>query len=617
MRTFLLVPALTALVGCSPTEQASEAANRWQDERLWPVIEAQEHRQTEALCALLGDSVAVVREAAALALASVQDSASRPCLLKALADADPGVRGNAAFALGFVSDSATVAEMAVFALNEKDTLVQRALFNASFIAMQRNGMLKDPNAILYYMDHARGHECARAADALRRLPDSLVYKAAYEIGDRMGTQETDARQFLILAMRKFGDGANRTLIGRIAVENSRNNERVNAQRVYGNLYQDEGSEEVLLAAPMCAAENAAVLEALRGREQLDARVVFGSVDQFSDTLMKIGLLDLVLRHSSGTLADTARMMLERIGTALRNPFLRAAFLDAEASDPRGVDLDRLLALLRSDEHPAVRQAAFQGAVHAVRENMKRSRFATREAQYAQLGEVVTTAIATNDAGLISAAAELVEQEDAEAIRLLLPPQLEKTALAPLQPIRDLEAILLLHKAVAKRDGSSVPTHQRPPFNHAIDRTKLLALRQGQQYRIITTKGDVIIATDVNECPGSSLAFDSLVVAGYYNGKAFHRMVPNFVVQGGCPRGDGYGGMPWTLRTEIGHKPFGAGAVGLASAGPDTESCQFFITHSAAPHLDGRYTRFGEVVSGMDVVWQLGVGDAMTRVERVE
>jgi cyclophilin family peptidyl-prolyl cis-trans isomerase len=94
------------------------------------------------------------------------------------------------------------------------------------------------------------------------------------------------------------------------------------------------------------------------------------------------------------------------------------------------------------------------------------------------------------------------------------------------------------------------------------------------------------------------------------------MVPNFVLQGGCPRGDGYGGMPWTLRTEIGRKLFTAGSVGLASAGRDTESCQFFITHSATPHLDGRYTRFGEVVSGMDVVWRLQVGDVMERVERV-
>ncbi len=200
---------------------------------------------------------------------------------------------------------------------------------------------------------------------------------------------------------------------------------------------------------------------------------------------------------------------------------------------------------------------------------------------------------------------------------LFPKSVQEKAMASLQPLSDLEARQFLDQLAARRDGLLLPTHQAPPFNHPIDIVRLRSLKQGQRYRIVTTKGEIIIATDVNECPGSSLAFDSLVTAGYYNGKSFHRMVPNFVVQGGCPRGDGYGSMPWTLRTEIGQKPFTAGSVGLASAGADTESCQFFITHSATPHLDGRYTRFGEVVSGMAVVWQLQVGDRMERVERVD
>jgi cyclophilin family peptidyl-prolyl cis-trans isomerase len=76
-------------------------------------------------------------------------------------------------------------------------------------------------------------------------------------------------------------------------------------------------------------------------------------------------------------------------------------------------------------------------------------------------------------------------------------------------------------------------------------------------------------------------------------------------------------MPWTLRTEIGPLGFTEGAVGLASAGHDTESCQFFIMTAPAPHLDGRYTRFAHVVSGLDVAKRLQVGDVMQRVERVQ
>ncbi len=615
----VLLPVLVAFVftGCATGAGQRATENRWADERLLPVLEAQEHRDVPALCALMKDTVPEVREAAALAFASVQDSASVPCLLGGLIDAEVAVRSTSAFALSFIADSTTVVRMAEAAMDERDTTVQRALMSASFIAMQRNGLLKEPNAILYFMDRSHGQASARAADALRRLPDSLVLHAADEIEAHMATQETDARQFLILAMKKMGDRANRTLLGRIAVENPRTNERVNAQRVYGTLYQDEGSDEVLLGAPMSHAENQAVLEILAAREHLNARMVMSHVGQRSDTAVVIGLLGLVIHHGTEGLADSARAMLDAIAKAVRDPYLKADVITVRARSPKDGDFEALMSIMTSDAHPAERQAAFQGVLRIVLERMKRSRFASREAQYAELGNVIRAALNSGDAGLISAAAEELEQADPDAIRIMLDPATESAARAVLLPIRDLEAVLLLDKAVAKRDERSAPLHAKPPFNHPIDHTRLKALKQGQQYRITTNKGEIIIATDVNECPGTCVAFDSLVTAGYYIGKAFHRMVPNFVVQGGCPRGDGYGGMPWTLRTEIARTPFVAGSVGLASAGPDTESCQFFITHSATPHLDGRYTRFGGVVSGMEVLWELGVGDRMLRVERVE
>ena len=142
------------------------------------------------------------------------------------------------------------------------------------------------------------------------------------------------------------------------------------------------------------------------------------------------------------------------------------------------------------------------------------------------------------------------------------------------------------------------------------------MKPDQHYRIATNQGDVVIALEPDAAPGSCVAFDSLVSAGYYIGKYVHRVVPDFVAQGGCPRGDGYGAMDWTLRTEIGLNGFTTGAVGLASAGKDTESCQFFFMLADAPHLDGHYTRFAHVVSGMDVVWRLRVGDVIQRVERL-
>jgi cyclophilin family peptidyl-prolyl cis-trans isomerase len=92
------------------------------------------------------------------------------------------------------------------------------------------------------------------------------------------------------------------------------------------------------------------------------------------------------------------------------------------------------------------------------------------------------------------------------------------------------------------------------------------------------------------------------------------VVPGFVVQDGCPRGDGFGSTPHSLRTEI-HPDieFLPGTLGMASAGNDTESCQWFICHGATPHLNGRYTAFGRVTQGMDILFKLGLGDAINNI----
>ena len=119
---------------------------------------------------------------------------------------------------------------------------------------------------------------------------------------------------------------------------------------------------------------------------------------------------------------------------------------------------------------------------------------------------------------------------------------------------------------------------------------------------------------VEESPGSVSAILKLINDGYYDGKAFHRVVPNFVAQGGCPRGDGWGSMDYTIRSEFTSRGYQTGTVGLASAGKDTESCQWFITHSPTPHLDGRYSIIAEVVDGMDVVHQLEVGDLIESMQ---
>ncbi|HBQ59829.1 MAG TPA: peptidylprolyl isomerase [Balneolaceae bacterium] len=119
-------------------------------------------------------------------------------------------------------------------------------------------------------------------------------------------------------------------------------------------------------------------------------------------------------------------------------------------------------------------------------------------------------------------------------------------------------------------------------------------------------------------PATISGMDSLTRAGAYNAVAFHRVVPNFVVQGGdIETGDGFGGPDYVVPTEASSKQYARGIVGIASAGGDTEGSQYFVMHDWAPHLNGRYTIIGEVISGMQVVDKLMVGDKVNQAYWVQ
>ena len=110
-------------------------------------------------------------------------------------------------------------------------------------------------------------------------------------------------------------------------------------------------------------------------------------------------------------------------------------------------------------------------------------------------------------------------------------------------------------------------------------------------------------------------FLRLVDRRFFDGSRWHRVVPNFVIQDGDPRGDGNGGPGWVIRDEIDRRRYDRGAVGMALSGPDTGGSQFFVTHSPQPHLDGGYTVFGQVVQGTDVLDQIVQGDRIRRITR--
>ncbi len=130
----------------------------------------------------------------------------------------------------------------------------------------------------------------------------------------------------------------------------------------------------------------------------------------------------------------------------------------------------------------------------------------------------------------------------------------------------------------------------------------------------TSRGRIELHLNIVESPLTVRNFLALSRRGFFDGLVFHRVVPGFVIQGGDPRGDGNGGPGYTIRCEVGQRPYGRGAVGMALAGKDSGGSQFFITHVPTPHLDGGYTLFGWVTEGMDVVDRIEPGDTIAEVE---
>ncbi|MBL4669714.1 MAG: peptidylprolyl isomerase [Flavobacteriales bacterium] len=139
--------------------------------------------------------------------------------------------------------------------------------------------------------------------------------------------------------------------------------------------------------------------------------------------------------------------------------------------------------------------------------------------------------------------------------------------------------------------------------------------------IKTEKGDMTIELYEKDAPKTVENFTTLIKKGYYNGLTFHRVLPDFVIQGGCPDGTGAGGPGYSIDCELDgdNQYHDKGVLSMAHAGRNTGGSQFFICHSRnnTAHLDGNHTCFGKVVEGLDVIDDISEGDKMIAVEMVD
>ncbi len=676
LRYSRLWPLLLLLAACARTPRPSAGLdNKYHDETLRQIGTAQDERNTAALLPVLTSANANYRREAALAFASVQAPAAVPALIPLLRDADPFVRRAAAYALGQAGDSTAVDSLRVRVLMENDGSVRRYVHEALGRSVTRHTLpelwrvetLNDTAraaALAWGLSRAalrglsspesirrtvlllnsptlpvRGRLAAATALARARGFDADLDRLASATLVRLATKDRSyaVRTAAAAALGKIAPRPAVTgklpgtaeagptvstspaaVLTRLATKDPDYRVRLTALRA---LPYDTGHYAASRTALFYALRHDRAPVALTAAEWLlaHARGEAGAAlaaladgNKQASPRVQAALLQAAVRHASPasrpSLTGTIRKRYSVAPTVYEKGFL----LQALAEDPASFDfikteafaagqspvvagyaLAALLAMRQRADFPVARQADFAAAM----------RQALAGGDVAQLG---TAAEALADARLYPTAAPA----DLAALR---------QAQAKLQLPREIEAWQGIQQALDKLQKAPrpTPTPLSTAQQHPIDWAVVQSVAENQQVRLLTSKGVVLLALKPNEAPGAVASFVTLIGQHFYDSLYFHRMVPNFVVQGGDPRGDGNGSAPYNLRSEFGDLRYEEGSVGLASAGKDTESCQFFITHAPTPHLDGRYPIFAQVVGGMDVVHKLDIGDRILSVELVK
>ncbi len=618
---------------------------------LQEVVELQVARDGGALTALLRSENAAVRARAAYALGSVQDPGAASTLVSLLSDPDAAVRRDAAFALGQLTDPLYGPALLGSLRDEADPAVRFRLLEAV-------GKAGDLRILQPFLDEVLppGEEAARNLAVSRMgLRGFTQPTSINHLVGALGHEDPEVRKY---AAYYFGRHDNPTPWAgsagsiRAALDALSPSDLTAAHLLLGLALLGELEDNGRLVSWLGSSPdwrirtNAAV--GATGRSG-GPRVREGLMQALDDpsTHVAISAADVLTRVqqlSSSEREDLKRWVednptdwqragpiLATLGRVGEGEFLREWLANWPEEDviprTRGIgalafvpnaDATADLMELASSPQPQIRRTALGGLARRWRVEQK-------------TGETVDRYFQVFKAGL--------ETGDPSAV-FIVAPALADSAFLPLgsmdllvseygklSPQENPEGMQAIERAISAITGTSedagtpgtgVEMESGADANaRQMDWEMLAGLGSYPKLILETEKGAVTLVLDTESAPLTVQTIAGFAMEGLYDGTPFHRVVPNFVIQGGdFARRDGFGGPGFSIRSEFTQIPYRRGVLGMASSGKDTEGSQFFIMHSMAPHLDGGYTAFGWVESGMDVVDNLYAEDRVVSA-RVE
>jgi HEAT repeat protein/cyclophilin family peptidyl-prolyl cis-trans isomerase len=595
----------------------------------------------QPLIGLLGDGDAEVRQMAAFALGLIGDAQAHDPLVKALGDPSLLVQGSAAEALGLIGDASAADAVAAMA----STIVQSGALTAAAATADVDGARDTPAAAfrlaVYALVRLKAYGALATAVldgtsqprvrsypvafALQRLADKRALPAlltlakesdpttrAFAVKGLGALKDPSAvpvlttllssgdRSVLIETIRALGGIGDRSAVAPlmkfIADANTDPQVRMEAVAAIGSLHDPSTGDTLidLLADPSPTVRIAA-LRSLAALDRDDFVIVLSGLDPDPNWRVRAALANVLATLPPGTgLARVNQMLSDDDQRVI--PSVLAALVALH--DPHAADI--LLERLKAED-PVVRAAAATGIGEL---KPPRGAQALADAFKAGARDPMYTA-------RTAALAAIVKYGAADATPVL------RSALADKDWAVRVRAAMLL-KQLEPANAADIDAQIRPaPTTLPADTYGAARLANppvSTQVYLDTDGGTIQIELAVIDAPLTVENFVALARRGYFNGLSVHRVVPDFVIQDGDPRGDGEGGPGYTIRDELNEVPYLRGTVGMAlDPWPDTGGSQWFITHSPQPHLDAKYTVFGRVTAGMDVVDRIQQGDVIRRV----
>ena len=632
-----------------------------QDSLFQVIHDLQDRRSTDSLFAYFQEADPTYRYLAAMAMASIQDSTALDSLYTLLEDPVEAVRSAAAYAIGQIGSSSST-DTLIGSFESNDTSGYFRYFNSSILeAVGKCGNEDNlralstvttylPSDTALLLGQVRGiyrfalrrivlpEGTARmvALASNRRYPEPVRIYAANYLSRAVNinlapftstlieatTNETNPniRMALVIGLGKSKTPEALSYLQQLMSIETEYRVRCNILRAFGNFdyEQAKAMPAVALRDPNLHVAQRAAQYFLDYGQSEDATLYWRWAKDSLAWPVQTTLYKAANHHLPVYYVEQRNSMnseLRRRFAGANDPFEKADALSALAEFGWNYQFVQREAL----KHPSatVRTAGIRALNGIARlESFDRLFGASRRRVTRELAGTFVAAIRSGDPGMTAEAAAALNNP-AREFRAILADSIGilQRSLRQIPIPAQIETYRTLSETISFLRNRRPDDPQPVEYNHPIDWSVFNDLDSTRINVVMeTVKGTINLRLFPIEAPGTVASFVQLARDGFYDGTELHRVVPNFVVQGGCPNGDGYGGPDYTIRSEFAQLYYqDEGYLGMASAGKDTEGSQFFITHSPTPHLDGNYTIFGRVTAGMDIVHRLQIGDDITRI----